>query len=476
MSFGSLSKSCRKVSEKSRKVHKNVHKLSKKIQKFAARTRRNCNALSLKESFEQSHITDEKRWLAGRIIGILDDGFVLQDESDRIDLRYDNEVNIGDIVEALVVGSIETDHNGKKYTVYNVTDFKILTPCTDEFFISKKDPNYRKSVIDRSFGEKMRMRAKILDGIRTFFKEHDFLEVETPSMVKLPGMEPYLDVFKTEFVDIKGNASDRYLITSPEYAMKKLLVGGFEKIFQICKSFRNKEDGSQLHNPEFTLLEWYRAYASYEEIMKDTEELITFLSTFVAQTRGELVERGELKWARKKIKDLFKEYAGISVTDFESKEKFRKVVEKKGYKVNSKTSYDDLFFMVFMNEIEPKLGFDKPVIVYEYPASMAALAKKCPEDPRYAERFEAYIKGIELCNGFTELNDPVEQRERFEEERKKRRKMGKIDYPVDQSFISALKFGMPPSGGNALGVDRLVMLLTETPDISDIISFPQRDL
>ena len=162
--------------------------------------------------------------------------------------------------------------------------------------------------------------------------------------------------------------------------------------------------------------------------------------------------------------------------DFEDINHFRKIVKEKGYEVDEKTPYEDLFFKVFLNEIEPKLGFDKPVIAYEYPVSMAALSKKCAENPNYAERFEVYIAGVELCNAFTELNDPHEQLERFEQERKERQAMGKDDYPVDQSFISALEFGMPPSGGNALGVDRLVMLLTDTPDIRDVMYFPFRDL
>jgi len=181
-------------------------------------------------------------------------------------------------------------------------------------------------------------------------------------------------------------------------------------------------------------------------------------------------------WPRVKVKDLFDEYADIPVEAFEDEKRFREVVRKKGYKVDDTTPYDGLFFSVFMNEIEPKLGFDKPVIVYEYPASMAALAKKCPDDERYAERFEVYIAGMELCNAFTELNDSAEQRERLEQEHEERQKMGKELYPVDQSFLRALEFGMPPSGGNALGVDRLVMLLTDTPDIRDIIYFPHRDL
>ncbi len=451
------------------------------MQKFPARTRRNCTALSAKESFEHLQQKAKKEvWIAGRIIGILDDGFVLQDESDRIDLRRDGKVNVGAIVETRIQGKYEVGDDGQEHLVFDAFDVEVLVPQCDDFFIQPTDSNYRRAVIDRSIREKMVQRATVVDGIREFFKGEDFLEVDTPQMVRLPGMEPYLDVFKTLFVDTAGASEDMFLITSPEYALKKMLVSGFEKIFQICKSFRNKETDSQLHNPEFTLLEWYRGYASYQEIMSDTERMVEFLARKIygepkITYQGTMVDVAA-PWPRVKVKDLFDEYADIPVEAFEDEKRFREVVRKKGYKVDDTTPYDGLFFSVFMNEIEPKLGFDKPVIVYEYPASMAALAKKCPDDERYAERFEVYIAGMELCNAFTELNDSAEQRERLEQEHEERQKMGKELYPVDQSFLRALEFGMPPSGGNALGVDRLVMLLTDTPDIRDIIYFPHRDL
>lgn len=167
----------------------------------------------------------------------------------------------------------------------------------------------------------------------------------------------------------------------------------------------------------------------------------------------------------------------ILVTRNLDSEKFRQAVRAKNlYKISDETTFDDMFYLVFMNEIEPYLGFDKPVILHEYPASMASLSKKCDDDPRYAERFEAYIAGMELCNAFTELTDPVEQEARLRVEHAQRIQLGKDDYPIDQKFIDALKFGMPPSSGNALGIDRLVMLLTQTTDIRDVLFFPYRDL
>jgi len=265
-----------------------------------------------------------------------------------------------------------------------------------------------------------------------------------------------------------------------------LLVGGMEKIFQITKAFRNKETFSERHNPEFTILEWYRAYASYLEIMDDTEELVKDLWL----RHGARGEDGELKkmlykgaevdlissWRRIKVIDAFEEFAGIGREDFLDLERFRAVVLEKGYKVDEMTSFDDLFFLVFMNEIEPKLGLEVPVILYDYPKSMAALSKRCAEDVRFAERFEVYVGGLELCNAFTELNDPTEQKSRLEMEKMERGSLGKELYDVDRTFIEALKFGMPPAGGNALGVDRLIMLLVGEEDIRNVLYFPHRDL
>jgi len=450
--------------------------------KYPAMTNRNFLIDELKKvDFKNVHKL-KKALVAGRVIGIIDGGFVLQDMSGRVDFLYDGEVNLGDIVEVEVgesFGDVENDLKGC-FAPLRAVSVRVLVPCAADFFIRKEDSNYRKMIVDLNLAEKIRMKSRVVECIRNFFRDRSFLEVETPQMVKLPGMEPYLDPFKTTFFDQSGSQTDQYLISSPEYAMKKILVSGEEKIFQICKSFRNKETDSELHNPEFTLLEWYRSYVSYEDIMKDTEELVEYTAVDILDKptilyKGSIIDVST-PWPRIKVKDLFKRYAKIDSKVFEDPEKFRKAVKQKGYQVDENISYDDLFFCVFMNEIEPKLGFDKPVIVYEYPASMAALSKKCESDPAYAERFEVYIAGVELCNAFTELNDPVEQKSRLEDERRQRLEMGKDDYSVDQSFIGALELGMPPAGGNALGVDRLAMLITDTHDIRDMMFFPFRDL
>lgn len=329
-------------------------------------------------------------------------------------------------------------------------------------------------------------RSHIMRKIRDFFWKNDFLEVETPILVKLPGQEPNLDLFKTEFKSPvydngKNIAREMYLITSPEYAMKKLLVAGFKRIFQITKSFRNKETEGRLHNPEFTILEWYRTNAGYREIMQDVEKLIFEVASFYYSNGILPYQGGNIDitppWPRLRVFDVFEKYAEIDRNTLVDSEKLGAAVQAKGYKLGADFSYEDLFFIVFLNEIEQKLGFEKPVILYDYPEQMSALATvRCENGVAFAERFEVYCAGIELCNAFNELTDPVEQRRRLEKERKIRKQMGKECYEVDQSFISALECGMPPSGGIALGVDRLIMLLTDTPDIRDVLAFPFNDL
>lgn len=317
------------------------------------------------------------------------------------------------------------------------------------------------------------LRAKILDLIREWFKKEGFLEVETPSIVRHPDLAPDLDLFATDFVSKDGKVRERrYLQTSPEYDMKKLLGAGFEKIFQMSKSFRNAEwvgDASpeNRHNPEFTMLEWYLAEADYRDMMRDTENLIKYVVQQLAVGSQQLAEK---EWERLSVRDAFKRYAELDLDALRGVELLRAALEKKGYELGAEYSWDDLFFLVMLNEIEPKLGFDAPVFLYDYPASQAALAKK-GKDPFYAERFELYINGVELCNAFSELADPVEQRQRFQEERARRAEMGKEEIPLDEGLLEALKT-MPPSAGNALGVDRLVMVLLGKKSIEEVLLFP----
>lgn len=341
-------------------------------------------------------------------------------------------------------------------------------------------PNWKRLKTDAAYRARMEARAKILAAIRAFFASRGFLEVETPTLVALPGMEPHLDPFVSRLVRHDGAAFDGHLVTSPEYAMKKLLAGGAERIFEIAKCFRNGEPWDGSHNPEFTMIEWYRANADYRALMADTEEMAAAVATAV--TGSARVRFGDREidlappWPRMTVREAMAEHAGIDLDRaIDEPEWFRQAVEAKGCTLTADDSWDDVFFKIFLRDVEPKLGTDRPLILHEYPRSMAALARMKPGDSRYAERFEAYCGGLELANAFSELNDAAEQRRRLEEERDLRAKLGRHLYGIDEAFLEAVGM-MPPSAGIALGVDRLVMLLTDAASISDVLFFPARDI
>ncbi|MEK7061469.1 MAG: EF-P lysine aminoacylase EpmA [Patescibacteria group bacterium] len=299
------------------------------------------------------------------------------------------------------------------------------------------------------------IRERVIDTIRDFFKKQGFHEVFTPILVPVPSTEPNLEVFQSELRTAFGKKRKAYLIMSPEFSIKKLLAAGIGNCFEITKCFRNEEEVSRLHNPEFTMLEWYRVGANYKDIMKDFENL--FLK-IIGKER--LIYQGEtydlsLPWPRISFEEAFRKYANKDVL---------------GVK-------DEDFYKIFFNEIEPKLRKSKkPVILYDYPISQAALARRSKKDPRFAERFEVFVAGIELGNCFSELTDYKEQRKRFEIEKTLRKAQGKTDYPIDEDFLEALKTGLPASAGIAVGVDRLIMLVADVPSISDIIAFPGSEL
>ena len=299
------------------------------------------------------------------------------------------------------------------------------------------------------------VREKVIDTIRDFFKKQGFHEVFTPILVPVPSIEPNLEVFQSELHTASGLKRRAYLIMSPEYSIKKLLAAGIGNCFEITRCFRNEEEVSRLHNPEFTMLEWYRVGVNYKDIMQDFENLFIKIIG-----KEKLIYQGEtydlsLPWPRISFEEAFKRYANRVVEDVK----------------------DEDFYQIFFNEIEPKLReIRKPAIIYDYPISQAALAKRSKKDPRFAERFEVFVAGIELGNCFSELTDYKEQKERFEKDRALRRTQGKTDYPIDEDLINALKEGIPEVSGIAVGVDRLVMLAADVPSISDIILFPGSEL
>ncbi len=309
------------------------------------------------------------------------------------------------------------------------------------------------------------IRTKVERGIREFFDSRAFRETRTPLLVPCPGMEPHIRPFRTD-----GNA---FLPTSPEFAMKRLLVGGLERIYQICPAFR-AEPFSVTHHPEFTMLEWYRSYAGYEEIMADVEELFESLAIKI---HGEpyLNFAGKricvkTPWPRLRTRDLFLSLCGVDLVKSDTAPKLAADCKRLGLETATDDTWDDLYFRIWLNLIEPKLPEDQAVLVTRYPASQAALSvvDTDPDGSRWARRFEAYAGGLELGNAFEELTDPVEQRRRFVEDMDLREKIYGPSFPknpLDEGFLEALAEGMPPAGGIAMGVDRMVMLYADEPEI-----------
>jgi lysyl-tRNA synthetase class 2 len=326
----------------------------------------------------------------------------------------------------------------------------------------------------------MEKRAAVIAGVRAFFGARGFTEAETPTVVAHPGMEPHLEPFSTLLKREDGATFAAHLITSPEYSLKKLLAAGLPRTYDIVRCYRNGEPWDGAHNPEFTMIEWYRADADYTAIMKDTEELVAELATKL-HGRPAIPYQGRTidvsaPWERMTVTEAMERHAGIDLAaGIDDPEAFRRAIEDKGCPTGPKDTFDDLFFRIFLRDVEPKLGVDRPVILHEYPRSMAALARLKPGDARFAERFEAYCGGMELCNAFSELNDAEEQRARLEEERAYRASLGRPAFPLDEDFLEAVGM-MPPAAGIALGIDRLVMLLTDAPSIRDVLFFPAGDL
>jgi len=314
-------------------------------------------------------------------------------------------------------------------------------------------------------------RATALAALRRFFAERDFLEVETPLLVPSPGLEVHLDAV---------TAGDGYLITSPEYQMKRLLAAGFERIYQVCKCFRAGEHGPH-HAAEFTMVEWYRGFAGLDAIASDTEQLVAAVVTAVAgapvaRVAGRAIDV-EPPWPRLTVREAMRRWAGVEVDGDEPATALVATVRAAGIAVADGTAWDDAFFAAFLARVEPALAaLDRPVLLEDWPVPLAALARRKPGDPSTALRFEAYVGGIELANAFGELTDPVEQRARFEHDQATRRARGKPIYPIDDRLVAALAEGLPPSAGIALGVDRLIMLATGADTIRDVLSFAAGEL
>lgn len=297
-------------------------------------------------------------------------------------------------------------------------------------------------------------RAELLGATRAFFAGRGFTEVETPVLVPSPGMDLHLDAFPVD----AGAAGRRWLATSPEYQMKRLLAGageaGGRRLYQITRAFRRGELGAR-HNPEFTLLEFYRAPGGLEDVIRDTEQLVARLTGGVVRLGDRVVDvRPPLP--RLSVADAFARYAGVPAREV----------------VDLAEADEDRFFRLLVERVEPALEAEpRGVVLWDYPACQASLARRRPDDPRVAERFEIYVAGVELCNGFGELVDAREQRARFDDDVRAREAAGLDVYPVDEALLAALA-DVPSAGGVAVGLDRVFALACGTTSIADVIAFP----
>ncbi len=334
--------------------------------------------------------------------------------------------------------------------------------------------NWEKLRDDKLDWSVFKSRAQIIELTRQFFKDQGFLEIEAPLLTPYPTLDSNIYSIESGLESESGTRTPMYLHTSPEHTMKKLLAAGAEKIFYLGKVFRNREQ-TPLHNPEFTMCEWYRTHADYHQMMEDTESLICFLADNLWKEYNGAYQKHPIDltpgWQKQSVQSLFFKKAGIDLNLAKDVKTFQKLVQEQSFQIRDEDTWEDIYFKIFLDRIERNLGFPKPLFVTDYPARMGLMAKRHADNPDRVERTELYIAGLELANGYSELTDPDEQRQRFLNEQKVKQKAG-YDYPIDEELIDALKSGLPPCAGMALGLDRLMMLFLDKTNIEDVLLFP----
>lgn len=402
----------------------------------------------------------EETWIAGRLLTAADGRLLLRDASGAVAVSMTPDcgaVSAGDIVD--LRGSFDRG-------VFAVREAIPLAPGRP--VPAEGSAN---AALWRLGAKPFERRATLRRAVREFFEQRGFLEVETPCLRPSGGQEPHLDPFRTR-VQTRDGERDGFLITSPEYCHKRLLAAGCEKIFELARVFRNgPEEGGGLHWYEFTMLEWYRAYASYVEIMADVESLVASGARAL-----ESAERARLEtpFRRLTMAQAFEDLAGIDLAPYlmGKGEDFAADAARSGqFGLSADDLPDTRFFKILVSGVEPELAALGAVFLIDYPATQASLSKIKEEDPLVCERFELYLNGVELANGFTELNDPCEQEKRFIEEAREKEACGKEPVPGDRAFLDALQLGMPPAGGVALGLDRLAMVLCGESDLHPLLPF-----
>lgn len=351
---------------------------------------------------------------------------------------------------------------------------KALRPLPDKFHGLKDiEQRYRQRYLDLIMNSESKetfiTRSRIIRSMRRYLDEHGYLEVETPMMHAIAGgaaARPFIT---------HHNALDMqlYMRIAIELHLKRLIVGGIEKVYEIGRVFRNEGIDTR-HNPEFTMIELYEAYADFHDIMSLTENLIAHIAQEVLGTTtvhyGEYVVELKPQWKRLHMVDAIKEYTGVDFWEVTTTEEARQLAKENGIEIKENMQCGHIINEFFEQRVEEKLI--QPTFIYGHPVEISPLAKKNKKDPRFTDRFELFIVGREHANAFTELNDPIDQRERFEAQLKEREQGNDEAHMMDEDFLEALEYGMPPTGGLGIGVDRLVMLLTNSPSIRDVLLFP----
>jgi lysyl-tRNA synthetase class 2 len=448
-----------------------------------------------KKDREELERRRENCTIAGRIIAFRDFGRAafahIQDSSGKIQIYFRKDVlgerfntlkdlDIGDII-GLKGQLFRTKTNELTIEVKEfVLLCKSLRPLPEKWHgLRDIEIRYRQRYLDLIVNPNVReifiKRSRLIKAIRTFFDERGFIEVETPMMHHIPGgatARPFQTHHKALGIDL-------YLRIAPELYLKKLLVGGYEKIYEINKNFRN-EGISTKHNPEFTMLEFYIAYVDYKYLMDFTEELITYLCKEICG--GLKVPYGDTTdsqkgfidftppWPRLTMMEAMSQH-GVDPDVFKDIEKAREYAFKNNIDITKKPTHGKILDEIFKKKVEPELI--QPVFIIDYPVEISPLAKRKKDSPELVERFELFIGGREIANAFSELNDPAEQRERFLQQARAREMGDEEADLMDEDFIRALEYGMPPAAGEGIGIDRLFMVLTNSPSIRDVILFPQ---
>jgi lysyl-tRNA synthetase class 2 len=384
------------------------------------------------------------------------------------------DLDIGDIIG--VKGTLLRTRTGEP--TISVTGFTLLSkslrPLPEKWHgLSDIEIRYRQRYIDLIANAEVKdifkMRSKIVTAMRQFLDGRGFIEVETPVLQPSAG-----GALAAPFIT-HHNALDRdlYLRIATELHLKRLIVGGFDKVYEIGRTFRNEGIDTE-HNPEFTMLESYEAYADYTDVMKMVEQMVSFIAQQMLGTMEIKYGSDDVKlaapWRRITLRDVIKEDTGIDFVTYPTADGLREKMRSKKIEADSQKNWPKLVDELLKN-VRPKLI--QPTFVYDYPVSMSPLAKNKPGEERVVERFQCYAGGLELGNAYSELNDPILQRQRFIEQMQERHGSDAEKWTIDEDFLTALEYGMPPTGGLGVGIDRLVMLLTNQPSIRDVILFPQ---